>query len=178
MIIKDLFVRLARFVPEGALSNIFLAPTGSSYRTFMEQVLHDPERSPIHTIQDFIFGINAESAQKRISQVRGIYLFVDYGNISSSIDTAVDVKTDAVRVAITVATPMPTDQDQVSELLSQDACLDAISQIREGLRDDEDLEKGIKWMRHPSTIQPFTAKALANSIGWTMEFDVIGIDIV
>lgn len=178
MIIKDLFVRLARFVPEPALKSIFLTPSGTAYAPLKTQVLQDSARTPITSLKDFIFGINAESAQKRISQVSGMYLFVDYGNISSSINQTADVKTDTLRVAITVAAPMPTDQDQVVEVLNQDACLSALSTIRKALRDDEDLQKSIKWMQHPSTIQPFSSKTLANSMGWSMEFDVVGIDIV
>lgn len=178
MIVKDLFVRLARFVPEKALKDIFQVPYGADYKPLKDEVLKDPSRTPIASLTSFIFGVNADSAQKRISQVGGIYLFVDYGNITSSIDEKVDVKTDSLHVAITVAAPLPTDQDQVAEVLIQDQCLEALSTIRAALRDDEDLVKGIRWMQHPSTIQPFTAKALANSLGWSMEFDVVGVDIV
>lgn len=178
MIVKDLFVRLARFIPDNALKGIFQVPYGAAYKPLKEQVLKDPSRTPISFITDFIFGVNADSAQKRISQVTGVYVFVDYGNITTSIDEKVDVKTDSLHVAITVAAPLPTDQDQVAEVLIQDQCLEALSIIRAALRDDEDLPKGIRWMQHPSTIQPFTAKALANSLGWSMEFDVVGIDIV
>lgn len=176
MILKKLFEYFSDFVPVDALNRIFMASTGTAYDTFKTAVLARPSAARIAGLKDFVFGIEAESVQKRISAVTGTYLFVDYSTVTTTVDPKVDVKTDVFHVAVTVATPQPTDQDQVAEVLSQDNCLQIISTIRAKMRDDQDSD--IDWMRFPTSIQPFVSKALANSLGWTMEFDVVGVDIV
>lgn len=177
MIIKDLFNYFSDFVPAAALGELFHASTGTAYDTFRAAAAARTSQRRIAQIQDFIFGIEAESLQKRISQVKGLFLFVEYSTITSSIDTVVDVKTDVMHVAVTVAAPQDTEQDQAAELLNQDNCLAILSTIRSAMRDDIDSDN-VRWMRYPTSIQPFVAKALANSMGWTMEFDVAGVDIV
>lgn len=176
MILKQIFEYFSDFVPTDALGRIFLASTGTAYDSFKAAVLARTSSVRQSGLKDFIFGIEAESIQKRISSVGGPYLFVDYSTITSTIDPKVDVKSDAFHVAVTVAAPQPTDQDQVAEMLSQEQCLQIISAIRAKMRDDQDDD--VDWMRFPTSIQPFVSKALANSMGWTMEFDAVGIDIV
>jgi hypothetical protein len=46
------------------------------------------------------------------------------------------------------------------------------------MRNDDDLKRGIVWMDYPATLTVFSSKALAASQGWSMEFDIYGIDIV
>lgn len=177
MIIKDLFHYFSDFVPVDVLDRLFHASTGSDYDTLRSAAASRCSERRIPIIRDFIFGIEAESLQKRISQVTGTYLFVEYSTITSTVDEQVDVKTDAMHVAVTVAAPQNTDQDQAAELLNQDRCLEVLAAIRREMRDDIDGD-AVRWMRFPTSIQPFVAKALANSMGWTMEFDVAGVDIV
>ncbi len=83
-----------------------------------------------------------------------------------------------MHIAVTVAMPRPSDEDQFANMISQDRCLEYISVIRSNMRYAIDKKAHIEWMAFPSNISPFVAKELSNSFGWTMEFDVKGIDIV
>jgi len=176
MLIKDLFSYFAKFVPVASLERSFLSSTGTPYDNLRTAVIAEPHTLRQAAIQDYIFGINADSVQQRISSVRGIYLFIDYGNIRSDIN-GVDVKTDRMTVAITVAQPTPDSMDQPALAIVQDDCLKILSDIRRQMR--QDYDSGVEWLPHGSSeIQPFTAKALANSYGWTLSVTVEGIDIV
>lgn len=176
-ILKSTFRYFTQFVPVAALEAAFRLPSGNDHRELFRDIEKmSPERR-IDSIEDFIFSISQEGVQQRISNVKGVFLFIDYSTIASSVDR-VDVKTDRFRVAVTVARPRPKDQDQATEMLWQDKMLDIISTIRRAMREDEQSAPSLWWVTFPSTIQPFHAPGLQNSMGWTMEFDITGTDIV
>ncbi|MGM9763355.1 MAG: hypothetical protein ACI3ZQ_04985 [Candidatus Cryptobacteroides sp.] len=175
-ILGKLFLYLARFISREAAEGIFQNGSGKEYDEMERQLLSMDDSKRIRDIRHYIFGIDSEAVQKKISNVRGMYLFVDYAAITSSINS-VDVKDDSFHIAMTVACPLPENSDQMTEMIAQDKSLAALSAIRRSMRDDFELN-AVFWCRFPSVIQPFSAPALAHSIGWTMEFDVGGIDIV
>lgn len=177
-IIKDIFLYTSQFVSRDAIKKLFVLDSGTmEYSQFMQETLAVPETFRNESISDFIFGVDDNAVISRISQVTGLYLFVDYSTITSSINS-VDVKSDSFRISVTIARPSPENQDQASELLWQDKALDALRIIRKKMRDDFDGQHAIFWIKFPTSIRPFVAHSLANSIGWTMEFDVHGIDMV
>ena len=73
---------------------------------------------------------------------------------------------------------VPDAADLVGAAITQDRCLEILSSIRRVMRNDDDLKRGIAWMDYPATLTVFSSKALAASQGWSMEFDIYGIDIV
>lgn len=177
-ILKEIFLYTSQFVSREAIKKLFVLDSGSvDYSQFMQEVLAYPDTSRNESISDFIFGIDENAVISRISQVSGLYMFVDYSTITSTIN-AVDVKSDVFRISITIARPSPENQDQATELLWQDKALEALTTIRKKMRDDFDGQSAIFWMKFPTSIKPFVAHTLANSIGWSMEFDVQGIDMV
>ena len=176
-ILKNLFLYYSRFVSKEAVKGVFLSGSSRDYECLMQEAMAVPDDWRNPNITDYIFGIDDQAVHKRISSVSGMFLFVDYSSIVSSVDGAVDVKTDKFKVSITVASPTPEDHDQATELLRQDAALDAVSAIRRKMRDDIDEDTGAFRIAFPSTLQPFVAHALANSIGWSMEFEVQGVDM-
>lgn len=177
-ILRNTFHYFIQFVPTAALEATFRLPSGDEHAQLLADIanLRDGNRQ-IEGIEDFVFSISQEGVQNRISNIKGVFLFLDYSSITSSVDR-VDVKTDRFRVAITVARPRPKDQDQATEMIWQDKMLDIISRIRRTMRDDFDNSLSTWWLSFPTTIQPFHAPGLQNSMGWTMEFDITGTDIV
>lgn len=176
-ILRSTFRYFTQFVPVAALEAAFRLPSGGDHEDlFRELTEMSPERR-IGDIEDFVFSISQEGVAQRIANIKGVFLFVDYSSITSSIDK-VDVKTDRFRVAITVARPRPKDQDQATEMIWQDKMLDIISRIRTVMREDGAAAPGVWWISFPTTIQPFHAPGLQNCMGWTMEFDITGTDIV
>ena len=178
MIVMDIFRYFARFVPAEALKRTFRFPDGDDYSALMKSLLSVPSGREIDGITEYVFGTDTEKLTTVISAVTGIYLFVEYDRISSTVNTATDRKDDRLHVAVTVACPVPDSKDLVSAAIINDRCLEILSSIRRRMREDDDLKRGIEWMDFPATQTVFASKALANSQGWSMEFDIYGIDMV
>lgn len=178
MIVMDIFRYFARFVPAEALKRTFRIPDGDDYSALMKSLLSVPSGREIDGITEYVFGTDTEKLTTVISAVTGIYLFVEYDRISSTVNTATDRKDDRLHVAVTVACPVPDSKDLVSSAIINDKCLEILSSIRRRMREDDDLKRGIEWMDFPATLTVFASKALANSQGWSMEFDIYGIDMV
>ena len=177
MILYEIFKYFSKFVSREALDRFFLATTGVDYDQLRSEVEGLPDDRRLESITDLVFGIDEAAVKQKISQVSGCYMFVDYSNVTSSVDR-LDVKTDSFHVAVTVAMPHPSDEDQFSNLLGMDDCLAHMSFIRACMRHDIDAENHMEWLPYPATISPFVAKELSNSFGWTMQFDIKGIDII
>ena len=178
MIVMDIFRYFARFVPAEVLRKTFRIPDSDEYRALMSGLLDEPSGREIDGITEYVFGTDAEKLATVISSVAGIYLFVEYDRISSTVNTTTDRKDDRLHVAVTVACPVPDSKDLVSAAIINDRCLEILSSIRRRMREDDDLKRGIEWMDFPATLTVFASKALANSQGWSMEFDIYGIDMV
>jgi len=103
---------------------------------------------------------------------------VEYSRVTSTIASKVDRKDDRFHVALSVAAPHPDNYDLVGSALDQDTTLALISAIRRHMRDDDDPQRGIQWMEFPATLSVWSSKELANSHGWAMEFDILGVDII
>lgn len=176
--IIDIFRYFARFVPVCALKEIFQLPDSNEYRVLMDEVLEDDSGHRLPGITSFVFGADADALAKRITDIRGTYLCVEFDAVNSSIDQRVDVKTDLIRIGVTVATPHSDNMDLVSTAIDQDKTLSLISEIRRYMRDDDDPKRGIYWMDYPATLSVWSSKDLANSHGWTMQFNIKGVDIL
>ena len=178
MIVLDIFKYFAKFVPKDALCKTFRVPEGNEYHALMNDLLAEPSGREIEGITEYIFGTDQDKLTTVISSVSGIYLFVEYDRISSTVNTVTDRKDDRLHVAVTVACPVSDAVDLVGAAIINDKCLNILSSIRRHMREDDDLKRGIEWMDYPATLTVFSSKALANSQGWSMEFDIYGIDMV
>ena len=178
MFIKDIFKYFAAFVPVDVLARTFQLSSGQEYKAFKAEVLQAQSDHRLPGITDFIFGIDADMIRQRITSVRGPYLFVEYSRVTSTIASKVDRKDDRFHVALSVAAPQPDNYDLVGSALDQDTTLALISAIRRHMRDDDDPQRGIQWMEFPATLSVWSSKELSNSHGWSMEFDILGVDII
>lgn len=175
MHILDIFRYFAAFVPKEALMRVFNNEDGQDYHEIKTELLSASDELRIPQIKDFIFGIDASSVQQRITSVKGMYLFVDYGNATSYIDRT-DVKTDRQHISLTVAIPTADNADQLRKAIDQDNCLSVIKIIRDQMRED-DYKYGVNWLpSDASTLQPFAAKELANSFGWSLDVNIEAVD--
>lgn len=176
MIVKDLFLYLAAFLPKEALRDFFQVSQGRGYEDLRTAAMSLPDDRVIPGLAALVYGIDDESVRQRISSICGMYVFAEYGQCTSYID-AVDVKTDKMHLALTVAESLPDDADQAQQLLSQDRTLKVAASIRRVMRSDYDL--GCLWLpAEASTLTPFRAKGLANSFGWTLEWNTAMTDLI
>ena len=165
-------------MPKDARRRTCRAPGGKQDRALMDEVLASGADRVQDGITDFIFGTDADKLATVITSVTGIYLFVEYDRVSSTIDATSDRKDDRFHVAVTVACPVPDAADLVGAAITQDRCLEILSSIRRVMRNADDLKSGIAWMDYPATLTVFASQALASSPGGCMAFDIHGLILV
>lgn len=171
MVILDILKYFAAFVPKDAISDMFRLNGAPGYAALKAELAAIPDTRIIPGIKCFIFGPDEEAVRQRISDAPGTYLFIDYGEATSYIDS-MDVKMDKMHISITVATPTPEDTDQPSLALHQDATLAILKTIRDTMRADSYDNPDLEWLpMEASTVSPFIAKALAGSTGWMLEWN-------
>lgn len=177
MILQNIFHYFCRYPSVAAVEKFFNKKNASIDYSVMKAKALDACKETFPQITDFIFGVNEEQVRKQISQVRGIYMFIDYGNITSK-ENAYKVKEDAMQLAITVAKPLSSGTyDQAEEILITEELLKIISSIRRDLREDR-TDPFVQKLTFPNDITPFFARELSNSYGWTLMFNISGIDMV
>ena len=75
-----------------------------------------------------------------------------------------------------MAIPTADNADQLRKAIDQDNCLSVIKIIRDQMRED-DYKYGVNWLpSDASTLQPFAAKELANSFGWSLDVNIEAVD--
>lgn len=174
-ILHDIFVYFSRYMTRETVNAVFTKAHGdTAYESLRDSAMAAAEgRFP--EITDYVFGVQEDSVSRRISQVKGIYLFVDYGGITSSEDLRL-VKSDELSLAVTVARPVSSSaMDMADELVLSDLLLRIITAIRDDMRSD-DSDSFIRRLLFPNDITPFFARELSNSYGWTLMFKMRGID--
>ena len=171
MIIRDIFLYFAQFVPKDVLRDAFLINNAPGWNTLLQDCLALPDTRVIPGITSFIIGPDEESVRQRITAAAGMYIFVDYGAATSYIDS-MDVKTDKMHIGITCAVPTAEDSDQPSLVLFQDETLSVLKTIRDAMRSDSYDDPSLEWLpMEASSVSPFLAKALAGSTGWMLEWN-------
>lgn len=178
--LRDTFLYFAKYpVKSGVLelfnrtdSNLF-----AGYATLKAAVEALDPHSLIPDIAEFVFGVNEESVKKRIQQLEGTYLFIDYGHIVTTSDQY-DRHTDDMLLSLTVARPYDISKlDHVEQVLMADHCLYLLLQIRTQMQADSECPF-VQQLTFPTEITPFFARELSDSIGWTMVFKKRGIEML
>lgn len=176
-IIVEVFKYFARFPQRrGVMANFISGKTPSTIE--LKDICQNlPQDRVIPELSDYVFGVNEDSVEKRIKAIKGIYLFIDYGNFTTNQDKN-NVKTDQLRLGVTVAKPLNIATiDPVEEVILADELLTIMRTIRRQLIVDKD-DPFVKLFTFPSEITPWYARELGNSVGWTMLFSLTGIDIL
>ncbi len=179
MILQDIFHYFAKYPSQQAVNKFFNRKNASSLDSYaqMKAKALTACKEIYPEITDYIYGVNEDQVKKQISQVRGIYLFIDYGNITSRVDR-LNVKEDVMQLAVTIAKPISSGTfDMAEEILITEQLLQIMTSIRDDMRNDRS-DPFIKRLTFPYDITPFFARELSNSYGWTLMFNISGIDMV
>ncbi len=173
-LMEDIFLYFARYCTPQVVGAFFPSSGDQAYEA-LRAAAESIAGGLCPDIMDYIFGVNEDTVARRISEVQGIYLFVDYGNITSTEDLR-NVKSDEFALAVTVAMPTSSNMmDMAQELILSDKLLSILASIREDMRRDES-DSFVSRLLFPNEITPFFARELSNSYGWTMMFKMKGID--
>lgn len=131
----------------------------------------------IPQIESYVFGQSHDTVKKRVDTITGIYLFVDFGEFSSSRDARNSIL-DTQKIAVTIATKLSDTADMVEEAIASNLTLQILSKLRRHLISDAE-SRTVPWMETMSSnhdIIPFVSPEF-KSIGWTIMFDISASDI-
>lgn len=175
--ILDLFKYFAQFPAQEGVLSIFLNGS-SSYGQYAE--LKDYVRSIsdpyVPEIGSLVFGQDLAEVKRRIDSITGTYLFVDFGEFTST--RLHNSFTDTQKLAVTVAEKVPDSADMVEYAIVSDKTLQLLTKVRERLLIDSHSE-ACPWLERVSgshEIIPFVAAEL-KSLGWTLMFESEASDL-
>lgn len=175
--ILDLFKYFARFPAREGVLSIFLNGSSSygqyaELKTYVESIAEPyvPE------IGSLVFGQDLTDVKRRIDSITGNYLFIDFGEFSST--QLHNSFTETQKLAVTVADKVPDSADMVECAIVSDATLQLLVQVRQQLLIDSHSE-AYPWLERISSshdIIPFVAPEL-KSLGWTLMFESEASDL-
>jgi len=176
--IIDILKYFGKFPAKTAILDIFSRgrsdlPAYAVLKTYFENA---PVHSLIPEIEGFLFGENEDSVKTHVGKLHGIYLFVDYGDLSSSRNAKNSIEDD-FQMALTIAMKLPEAYDQVECAIASEECLKHIITLIQIILDDQ---KEVSWLKELSnnyTIIPFDSKNFS-SYGWTLQMNRKGADML
>ena len=177
-IILDLFLYFAKFPEQSGVLSLFNKGRSDTamYSELKDKVTNLPIHSLNSSIQHYAFGVAFEAIQRRVSQLTGTYLFVDFGEIESQKPAL--TRQDSLSVAITVATKLSDyTGDLIEQTCASQTCLNQIVEIRNIMIKEQRERYFLKNISSSQTIVPFASKELS-SLGWTIIFTTDGVDML
>lgn len=179
MILESTFLFFARYPDHaGVMKNFNRKSSDERYLLFKESAERLSVKSLFSEITDYVFGVSDEAVKKRISTIQGLYLFVDYGNIRT-VENALKVKRDSFDLSITIAKPFSSNAglDSIDELLTINRTLELLSLIKSDISQNRE-DPYVKKLTLPTEIIPFASRELSNSFGFSMVFQMEGIEMI
>ncbi|MBE6289168.1 MAG: hypothetical protein E7100_02885 [Bacteroidaceae bacterium] len=175
--ILDLFKYFARFPAREGVLSIFLNGS-SSYGQYAElkAYVESIAEPYVPEISSLVFGQDLADVKRRIDSISGNYLFIDFGEFSST--QLHNSFTETQKLAVTVADKVPDSADMVESAIVSDATLQLLVLVRQQLLIDSHSE-AYPWLERISgshDIIPFVAPEL-KSLGWTLMFESEASDL-
>lgn len=139
------------------------------YSELVDALDNLPDMSRVPDIANYVYGQSFDELKQRIDNLVGSFLFVDYGEFNSLVDSRNSYEI-TQRIAITVARKMPDRADAAEYMLASDSTLRLLSQVHAWMLADAEAGN-IEWLSRgeldKAEIIPFVATELS-SIGWTL----------
>lgn len=176
--ILDLLKYFARFPKKEGVISMFA--NGSSdfvqYAELIGYVRNLPE--PVMPgLKNLVFGQSYEYVKRRVDNITGNYLFVDFGEFTSSRDTHNSIL-DSQKLAATIAMKVSDSADMVETAIASEITLSLLAELRKRLIIDSRSED-LPWLDKISAghdIIPFVSSEF-KSIGWTLMFSSAATDL-
>lgn len=147
------------------------------YSELVDALDNLPDMSRVPDIANYVYGQSFDELKQRIDNLVGSFLFVDYGEFNSLVDSRNSYEI-TQRIAITVARKMPDRADAAEYMLASDSTLRLLSQVHAWMLADAEAGN-IEWLSRgeldKAEIIPFVATELS-SIGWTLMLSCIAPD--
>lgn len=176
--ILDLLKYFARFPKKEGVISMFA--NGSSdfvqYAELIGYVRNLPE--PVMPgLENLVFGQSYEYVKRRVDNITSNYLFVDFGEFTSSRDTHNSIL-DSQKLAATIAMKVSDSADMVETAIASEITLSLLAELRKRLILDSRSED-LPWLDKISAghdIIPFVSSEF-KSIGWTLMFSSTATDL-
>ena len=181
-LMRDTFAYFAKFpLLSGVKKNFTKTSSGTfiDYAAFKARIDGLSENSLLADITDYIFGVDENIIKKRIQDINGIFLFIDYGNLITDRQPPLQIENNEFQVAVTVARPIKADQiDPIEAVLSAEQTLTLITSIKDRMWTDSKSNYLLKQITFPAEITPWFARDLSDSSGWSMLFSKKGVQFI
>jgi hypothetical protein len=180
-LIQDTFKYFAKFPLKAGVMKNFTKDSSllSGYDTLKAAVSALTPHSLITNLDEYVFGSDLMTVTKRIEQINGIYLFVDFGNIYDSLIEPMKTEQAEFVISITIARKTTTgDQDSIDMILLSDITLSMLCALKDIAKSDANHSVFLKHLTFPVDISPWFASDLFNSTGWTMTFKTRGAGLI
>ena len=128
-------------------------------------------------LENLVFGQSYDYVKKRVDNITGNYLFVDFGEFTSSRDTHNSIL-DSQKLAATIAMKVSDSADMVETAIASEITLSLLAELRKRLIFDSRSED-LPWLDKISEnhdIIPFVSSEF-KSIGWTLMFSSAATDL-
>lgn len=176
--ILDLFKYYAQFPDIKGVESIFA--NGRSDSQLYTELLNSISTMPVHSripgIQNYVFGQSYDAVKHRIDNISGTYLFLDFGEFSSTRDQRNTIH-DSFDLATTIASKVSSNSDLVELAIVSEQTLQLAHQLRVLQYEDQKQHPWLKEIANQHTIIPFVAREFS-SIGWTITYKREGADIL
>jgi len=180
-ILREAFLYFAKFPRlDGVISSMFR--TGKTditgYTDLNNELIALETHSLIPEIRNLLFSANEDKLKKSIEDTAGIFMLLDYGQLSCSQDQVMRLN-DEIEFGIIIARKIDPDKYDMAEiLLIQDELLNLTRKVREQMIQDSKYHPFVKQISFPHKINPWYARELQNATGFSMMFSKTGIDMV
>ena len=180
-ILTEAFLYFAKFpLLEGVVSSIFRTgnPAVDGYAALKNQVLALNTNSLLPGIKNLLFSSNEEKLKQSIEDTAGIFMLLDYGQLSCSQDQIMRLN-DEIEFGIIIARKIDAAKFDLAEIiLMQDELLNLMRQVRATMIEDSKYHPFVKQINFPHQINPWYARELQNATGFSMTFSKTGIDMI
>lgn len=178
MIILDTIKYFAKFPDRQSVLKAFTSGKSSisGYAALKDYVTQMSEHSLLPSIKGFIIGSDIEDVKNRIEAQTDIFLFFDYGEISSNINQKNTIE-NSWTCSVTIANKMNEESDTLEFGLNSDNMLTIAKDVLAQMYSDQQQTPWLKNLGQNYRIVPFDVKQLS-AYGWSILFEKEGADML
>lgn len=174
-IVKSIFEYFAKFPKKAGVLELFkrTSPTDQEYIDFKAVINGLTEHSLMPSIEDYIFGTSKKFVQDRIRNLKGKFLYIEYGQAITTEGNIGHQKDSKMFLALTVGFKFSNDNyDAIEESIVMSQILDDLISIEAKIMADSKTDRCYfaRLIDFPLERLPLVPHEFLNCIGWTLIF--------
>lgn len=168
MTVIDIFKYFIAFPDKTEALKVFSNGRSSDkeYNELLSYVKDMDVHSKVSSIKGFVFGSEEESINAQVSRQAGTYMFVEYGDISSSRDAKNSIS-NTWNLAISVLSKISSNCDPVEFAINSENNLKRMIDILRYISEDQSKVSWLKYISDNYELAPFSHKTWS-AYGWTL----------